>query len=138
MSVGGTITNRAQRLQKADANVHAPRSAVENRTRGMIVSERAPVAQLDRATVSEAVGQRFESSRAHHLFPLKLATRVIASDALDPAVYFRGYGTVTATWPDAVRPVAVSVTVTLTVFTPALPKVIARVFGLAALGITTS
>src|ERR1700761_637519 len=26
----------------------------------------APVAQLDRATASEAVGQTFESSRAHH------------------------------------------------------------------------
>ncbi len=29
-------------------------------------AERAPVAQLDRATVSEAVGQRFDSSRARH------------------------------------------------------------------------
>ena len=27
----------------------------------------APVAQLDRAAASEAVGQKFESSRAHHL-----------------------------------------------------------------------
>ena len=35
--------------------------------------ERAPVAQLDRATVSEAVGQRFESSRAHHLFLEEIA-----------------------------------------------------------------
>ena len=26
----------------------------------------APVAQLDRAAASEAVGQKFESSRAHH------------------------------------------------------------------------
>ena len=31
-------------------------------------AERAPVAQLDRATVSEAVGQRFDSSRARHFF----------------------------------------------------------------------
>jgi hypothetical protein len=33
----------------------------------------APVAQLDRAAASEAVGQKFESSRAHHflLSPLK-------------------------------------------------------------------
>ena len=29
--------------------------------------EDAPVAQLDRAAASEAVGQKFESSRAHHL-----------------------------------------------------------------------
>ena len=28
--------------------------------------ESAPVAQLDRAAASEAVGQTFESSRAHH------------------------------------------------------------------------
>ena len=28
----------------------------------------APVAQLDRAAASEAVGQKFESSRAHHSF----------------------------------------------------------------------
>ena len=28
----------------------------------------APVAQLDRAAASEAVGQKFESSRAHHHF----------------------------------------------------------------------
>jgi hypothetical protein len=28
----------------------------------------APVAQLDRAAASEAVGQKFESSRAHHFF----------------------------------------------------------------------
>src|SRR5581483_5473517 len=32
----------------------------------------APVAQLDRATASEAVGQTFESSRAHH-FPQSLS-----------------------------------------------------------------
>ncbi len=41
----------------------------------------APVAQLDRAAASEAVGQKFESSRVHHLpylnFPLtrRLCTR---------------------------------------------------------------
>lgn len=34
----------------------------------------APVAQLDRATASEAVGQTFESSRAHH--PLNLASKL--------------------------------------------------------------
>ena len=34
---------------------------------------RAPVAQLDRAAASEAVGQKFESSRAHHFPKNKLA-----------------------------------------------------------------
>ena len=34
----------------------------------------APVAQLDRATASEAVGQTFESSRAHH--PPNLASKL--------------------------------------------------------------
>ena len=35
---------------------------------------RAPVAQLDRAAASEAVGQKFESSRAHH-FPKQISSR---------------------------------------------------------------
>ena len=32
----------------------------------MLGLRNAPVAQLDRAAASEAVGQKFESSRAHH------------------------------------------------------------------------
>src|ERR1700744_4009272 len=39
-----------------DERVWAPRRPIHQ----------APVAQLDRATASEAVGQTFESSRAHH------------------------------------------------------------------------
>src|SRR5207249_4536386 len=43
----------------------------------------APVAQLDRAAASEAVGQRFESSRAHHI-----SRTTTKSDKLVPeAVY---------------------------------------------------
>jgi hypothetical protein len=34
----------------------------------MLGLSNAPVAQLDRAAASEAVGQKFESSRAHHPF----------------------------------------------------------------------
>ena len=33
----------------------------------MLRLRNAPVAQLDRAAASEAVGQKFESSRAHHI-----------------------------------------------------------------------
>ena len=36
----------------------------------MLRLSHAPVAQLDRAAASEAVGQKFESSRAHHSFLL--------------------------------------------------------------------
>src|SRR6185295_11147693 len=42
----------------------SPRSAAE-------LSQIAPLAQLDRATASGAVGQRFESSRAHQVKPTK-------------------------------------------------------------------
>ena len=43
--------------------------------------ESAPVAQLDRAAASEAVGQTFESSRAHH-FPLKINNERSVRDVL--------------------------------------------------------
>ena len=44
-----------------------------DRPRSVLGLSHAPVAQLDRAAASEAVGQKFESSRAHHspTFPLE-------------------------------------------------------------------
>ncbi len=48
----------------------------------------APVAQLDRAAASEAVGQKFESSRAHHPFnPVKI--KIGASYAAMPTMMER-------------------------------------------------
>ena len=42
--------------------------------------QRAPVAQLDRAAASEAVGQKFESSRAHHISSLRASIPRIAPE----------------------------------------------------------
>ena len=41
----------------------------------MLGLKHAPVAQLDRAAASEAVGQKFESSRAHHYSSLTCSFR---------------------------------------------------------------
>jgi hypothetical protein len=46
----------------------------------MLGLRNAPVAQLDRAAASEAVGQKFESSRAHHSF-LLFSGKILAGGA---------------------------------------------------------
>ena len=51
-------------------------------------AERAPVAQLDRATVSEAVGQRFDSSRARH-FRRQIPSSATARENPLPTLEFR-------------------------------------------------
>src|ERR1700681_3245866 len=51
--------------RSSDLPCQAPRPA--NPPLPMLGLKQAPVAQLDRAAASEAVGQKFESSRAHHL-----------------------------------------------------------------------
>ena len=45
----------------------------------------APVAQLDRAAASEAVGQKFESSRAHHTH-----LKIVGRKAVPRSIGFRG------------------------------------------------
>jgi hypothetical protein len=47
----------------------------------MLGLRNAPVAQLDRAAASEAVGQKFESSRAHHFF-LLFSGKILAGGAV--------------------------------------------------------
>ena len=78
MSVSGTRAQEEQKETPAGWRVR-PRQ-------GLFDSSRAPVAQLDRALVSEAKGRKFDSCRAHHSFSNHSANHQI----VPPSQYVTG------------------------------------------------
>src|SRR6266702_3997341 len=66
------VSQRPPSSSSAVPMLDHPNSAVKhppaNQPPPMLGLRHAPVAQLDRAAASEAVGQKFESSRAHHFY----------------------------------------------------------------------
>src|SRR4029077_18830740 len=68
----------------------ANRFHAANVGRSSRLATNAPLAQLDRATASEAVGQRFESSRAHHVSHVKSGSYGQGSKAAPEPFLLRG------------------------------------------------
>ena len=53
------------------------KNLVETQSKSRYTGQEAPVAQLDRALPSEGRGQRFESSRVHHLISKLISISII-------------------------------------------------------------